>query len=128
MLKCSGPPRCPIFEQADRVSRLAIAADLVVVWIPLVFKARRFSGAHPVDFENFLAVLPVQKQVNSSLMPRPPTYAKNLPIALSHTLQLVLLFNRVAVTTSLCRVDQLFCQTFRHTLDISECRLARTDC
>lgn len=33
----------------------------------------------------------------------------NLPIALRHSLQLIFLLNRIAITAAFSRVDQLFC-------------------
>ena len=56
--------------------------------------------------------------------PHPPPY---LPITLRHPLQLILLLNRIAITTPLRRINQLLGQTLRHALHIPERRLPRPD-
>jgi len=64
----------------------------------------------------------------SSIRRCPPVpTASPLPIALGHTLQLVLLLDRIGVTASLCSVDQLLSKTFGNALDISEGCFAGTD-
>jgi hypothetical protein len=66
----------------------------------------------------------VQKQ-----LPSPPTPPKRtlLPIALGHTLQLILLLDRVRVRAPLRRVDQLLRQALGHGLDVPEGGLAGAD-
>ena len=51
-----------------------------------------------------------------------------LPIALRHTLQLILLLDRIGVTASLRRINELLSQALSHRLDIAESGFARTDC
>ena len=51
----------------------------------------------------------------------------HLPITLRHSLQLVLLLDRIAVRAALRRVDQLLRQTFRHRLDVPESCLTRAN-
>ena len=50
-----------------------------------------------------------------------------LPIALSHTLQLVLLLDRIRVRTPLGGVDQLLSKAFGDGLDVSESGFTGTD-
>jgi hypothetical protein len=50
-----------------------------------------------------------------------------LPIALGHTLQLVLLLDGIRVTASLCSVDQLFSETLSNALNVPEGGFTRTD-
>ena len=50
-----------------------------------------------------------------------------LPIALRHTLQLILLLDRIAITASLSRIDQLFCQALRNALHVPERGFSGTD-
>lgn len=50
-----------------------------------------------------------------------------LPIALGHTLQLILLLDGVGVAASLGGVDQLFGETFGNGLDVSEGSLTSAD-
>lgn len=57
-----------------------------------------------------------------------PAYKiKPLSVGLGHTLQLILLLDRVRVAASLCRVDQLFRQALGDSLDVPEGGLAGTD-
>ena len=51
----------------------------------------------------------------------------NLPIALRHPLQFILLLDGIAVTATLRGVDQLLSQALSNGLDVSEAGLARTD-
>jgi len=50
-----------------------------------------------------------------------------LSVGLGHTLQLVLLLDRVRVAASLGSVDELFSQALGNRLDVAERRLAGTD-
>ena len=50
--------------------------------------------------------------------------ARPLSVGLSHTLNLVLLLDGIAVRRALRRVDQLISQTLRHRLDVAERSLA----
>ena len=56
-----------------------------------------------------------------------PHHAQHLPIALRHTLQLVLLLDGVRVAASLGSVDELFSQALGNALDVAERSLAGTD-
>ena len=56
-----------------------------------------------------------------------PQRTSALPVALGHTLQLVLLLDRVRVAATLRCVDQLFRQALRNALDVPESSLTRTD-
>lgn len=61
------------------------------------------------------------------ILTRNHTSSIPLPIALGHTLQLVLLLDSIRVTASLCRVDQLLGQTLSDTLDVPERGFTCTD-
>jgi hypothetical protein len=50
-----------------------------------------------------------------------------LPIALCHTLQLILLLDSIRVAASLCRVDKFFSQALSDALDITERCLTGTN-
>jgi hypothetical protein len=56
-----------------------------------------------------------------------PHHAQHLPIALRHTLQLVLLLDGVRVAASLGSVDELFGQALGDALDVAERGLAGAD-
>lgn len=56
-----------------------------------------------------------------------PHKSSPLPIALRHTLQLVLLLDRVRVAATLRGVDELLSQALSNTLDVPERSFARTD-
>jgi hypothetical protein len=56
-----------------------------------------------------------------------PHHVQHLPIALRHTLQLVLLLDGVRVAASLGSVDELFSQALGDALDVAERGLAGTD-
>src|SRR3954452_2153706 len=50
----------------------------------------------------------------------------HLPIALSHTLQLILLLDRIRVAASLGSIDELFSKALGNALDVSERGLTGT--
>ncbi|KAK0740413.1 hypothetical protein B0T18DRAFT_331830 [Schizothecium vesticola] len=59
---------------------------------------------------------------------KPPPRVTTLPVALGHTLQLVLLLDSVRVAAALGSVDQLLSEALGNRLDVAERRLAGTGC
>jgi hypothetical protein len=52
----------------------------------------------------------------------------HLPITLRHALQLILLLDRIRITASLRRIDELLSQALSHRLDVAESGFTGTDC
>ena len=71
--------------------------------------------------------VPVEADTDTSISHHIPRTQQYLPVTLCYPLQLILLFDCVAVAASLRRIDQLLSQTLSHALDIPESCLAGTD-
>jgi len=85
-------------------------------------------ASHPKNRRHFIqAAFHCSHSPLSSHPPSPSSLPTHLPITLRHPLQLILLLNRIAITTPLGRIDQLLRQTLRHTLHIPKCRLPCPD-
>jgi hypothetical protein len=74
----------------------------------------------------------IQFTISPSSYPSPPhpdpPHQHHLSVALSHSLQLILLLNSIAITAPLRRINQLLSQALSNALDVPESRFTSTDC